>query len=1048
MAAIGAAPVSLSAVKGSAALGRAPQPRSFCCKCFNTRASPSLRGGQCNTCHIMPTCKMRSRNARAYHKKNPVKKVLGKDLSPVDPESTAMEGGKEVSEQGVEVENGNLIGDTAEQVLSNSDETSFPALNVVAQDDLQQGKEANTAASSASDSLPGSSLVAEERSFINIVEDLMHKVKDAERNILMLNEARMQNLEQLEQMRRDNDALQAQVNVLQLQLAEAETKLKAAPQEKTKMKLLEQEIEVLQGKLSENTEVVKVISQQKADYSKLSEHAENLQTEVDKLDAVEAELKELNKENQILQDEIKSLQCDLVDLSKENEVIAQLKSEKDSLQKMVSEFEAKLAMAESNALELAKLKLEKQVVLENLQRLETVRPMISIDPQHSAGLKPAENQALQDKVIELQSMLLRFKSENEVLKQAQAENDVLREQIQMLEQRLVESDAEIRSQLEVYQAEVEAFQASLEQLKVEKNAFSQKERIDDMPWEFWSHLLLSIDGWLLEKKLLFADASALREMAWQRDPSIKDAFIAKKGVSDNDILSGLLELLKTKKRPGMHIVHIAAEMAPVAKVGGLGDVVTGLGKSLQRRGHLVEVVLPKYDCMDYSRINNLKILNMDLNSYFDGHTFKNKIWVGTVEGLPVYFIEPHHPAKLFWRGQVYGETDDFARFTYFSRAALEFVLQASKRPDIIHCHDWHTAAVAPLYWDLYVPQGLDSARVAFTCHNFEYQGTENPGALALCGLNPQRLHRPDRMQDNFVHSRINLLKGGIVFSNIVTTVSPTYAQEVQSAEGGKGLHWTLMAHSDKFFGILNGIDTESWNPASDLLIYHQYSAEDISGKAANKAALRATLRLSGAGPDLERPIVGCITRLVPQKGVHLIHHAIYRTLEQGGQFVLLGSSPIHQIQSEFEAISHQFENHPHVRLILKYDESLSHSIYAGADIFIIPSIFEPCGLTQMIAMGYGAIPVARRTGGLNDSVFDVDDETIPLQRRNGFTFSGMNEKDLNLALDRALNYYVHRREWWQDLVRNAMQMDFSWNTSADQYAELYERAFTRTKATS
>lgn len=1029
--------MSFASVSSSPGLGHSFQLRSLCCKCFNTRTNLSSVSNQCITCHIMPICKMGSRRARAYQKKSPVKKVLGKHSTPIDGESSVMEGGKDLSEQGAELENGNVLGGIVEPVQS-----------LTASDELQLVEESDTDAFSAIDSPSRSSGVSEDESFIKIMEDLMNKVKDAEKNILTLNEARMQSLEQFEEMRRENDTLQAQMNLLQMELAEADMKLKAAAQEKAKTMLLEKEIKDLQEKLSENIDAMNAISRQDADYMKLSEEAKAMESEVVKLAALEDEREQLRVENQKLQDEMSLLQSDLAKSSKEIESFVQLKQERDSLQIKFGEMEAKLAMAESNAIELAKLKLEKQVALENLQKLEIARPSLDMGLQLSASLKPAENGILREKVSELESILSRLQKENEVLQGAQAENEVLRNQIKLLEQRLAESDADIRSQLEIYQAEMEVFQASLEQLKVEKSALSGEAKVDNMPWEFWSHVLLSIDGWLLEKKLLFVDGSALREMAWRRDASIRDVFVAKKGQPERDIVDGLLELLKNKKRPGIHIIHIAAEMAPVAKVGGLGDVVTGLGKSLQRRDHLVEVVLPKYDSMDYSRINNLRVLNMDLNSYFDGHTFKNKVWVGTVDGLPVYFIEPHHPARFFWRGKIYGEIDDFKRFTYFSRAALEFVLQAGKSPDIIHCHDWHTAAVAPMYWNLYVQQGMDSARIAFTCHNFEYQGSDNPEALASCGLDPQLLHRPDRMQDNFEHSRVNLLKGAIVFSNIVTTVSPTYAQEVQTAEEGKGLHLTLMAQSHKFFGILNGIDTESWNPAADLLINHQYSADDIKGKAANKAALRSTLRLSGTPIDSEMPIVGCITRLVPQKGVHLIRHAIFRTLELGGQFVLLGSSPINHIQREFEALSQQFSQHPHVRLILKYDEALSHSIYAGADIFIIPSIFEPCGLTQMIAMRYGAIPVARKTGGLNDSVFDVDDEMIPLQTRNGFTFSGTHEKDLNYALDRALNYFVQRKEWWKDLVKKAMLMDFSWDSSATQYEELYKKAIARARATS
>ncbi|KAL8493401.1 hypothetical protein ACS0TY_024568 [Phlomoides rotata] len=362
--------------------------------------------------------------------------------------------------------------------------------------------------------------------------------------------------------------------------------------------------------------------------------------------------------------------------------------------------------------------------------------------------------------------------------------------------------------------------------------------------------------------------------------------------NERDIIATFLKL--TSSSTGERL-HIAAEMAPVAKVGGLGDVVAGLSKALQKKGHLVEIVLPKYDCMQYECIKDLKALDMPIESYFDGRLFKNKIWVGTVEGLPVYFIEPQHPAKFFWRNQFYGEQDDFKRFSFFSRAALELLLQAGKKPDIIHCHDWQTSFVAPLYWDLYVPKGLNSARICFTCHNFEYQGAAPASDLASCGLDVHHLNRPDRMQDNSASHMINPIKGAIVFSNIVTT-------------GGRGLEATLNSHSKKFVGILNGIDTD-------------YTYRDF---------------------------VACVTRLVPQKGVHLIRHAIYRTLELGGQFVLLGSSPVPQIQREFEEIRDHFKTHKHARLVLKYDESLSHLIYAASDMLIIPSIFEPCGLTQAL----------------------------------------------------------------------------------------------------
>ncbi|CAA6661287.1 unnamed protein product [Spirodela intermedia] len=590
------------------------------------------------------------------------------------------------------------------------------------------------------------------------------------------------------------------------------------------------------------------------------------------------------------------------------------------------------------------------------------------------------------------------------------------------------------------QASVKEFQETLSSLKEE----------NDMPWKFWSHLLLTLDGWFLEKKISIDDAKLLREMARKRDVRIRDAYIACKDKSDNEAVTILLNLTKSLKSSGLHIVHIAAEMAPVAKVGGLGDVVSGLSKALQKRGHLVEIILPKYDCMNHDLISDLKELDMTVHSYFDGQQFGNKIWVGIVAGLPVYFIEPHHPGKFFWRGQYYGEHDDFKRFSFFSRAALELLFQSGKKPDIIHCHDWQTAFVPPLYWDVYSSKGFNSARICFTCHNFEYQGVSPASELASCGLDVHHLHRPDRMQDNSSHERINPVKGAVVYSNIVTTVSPTYAQEVRTAEvfvtGGRGLHETLNFHSRKFVGILNGIDTDAWNPATDSFLKYQYSADDLQAKEENKAALRKHLGLSSA--NASQPLVGCITRLVPQKGVHLIRHAIYQTLELGGQFILLGSSPVTHIQREFEEISNHFQNHPHVRLILSYDDALSHAIFAASDMFVIPSIFEPCGLTQMIAMRYGSVPIARRTGGLNDSVFDVDDDAIPVQVRNGFTFLVPDEQGLSGAMKRGFKLYMRNPDAWRDLVQKNMAIDFSWDSSSAQYEQLYENSLARARKSS
>ncbi|XP_034698177.1 probable starch synthase 4, chloroplastic/amyloplastic isoform X1 [Vitis riparia] len=867
------------------------------------------------------------------------------------------------------------------------------------------------------------------------LEDLVGMLKNAEKNILLLNQARVRALQDLEKILTEKDALQGEINILEMRLAETNARIKVAAQEKIHVEILEEQLVNLRNELSHRG----VTEGSGADMH------ENWNKAFDGVHSLGKELSLLRTENVSLKDDILALKEELSHVQKTDKRVVMLEKERSFLESALKELEFKLVASQEDVSKLSTLKFECKNLWDRVENLQVLLDRAT-DQADKAILVLEQNQELRKKVDMLEESLEEanvYKLSSEKMQQY---NDLMQKKIKLLEERLDRSDEEILSYVKLYQESIKEFQDTLNNLKEESKRRALNEPVDDMPWDFWSRLLLIVDGWLLEKKISANDAKLLREMVWKRDGRIRDAYLVCKDTNEHEAVAIFLKLTSSPKRSRLHVIHIAAEMAPVAKVGGLGDVVSGLSRALQKKGHLVEIVLPKYDCMQYDHIRDLRVLDMELESYFDGRLFRNKVWVGTVEGLPVYFIEPHHPSKFFWRGTVYGEHDDFRRFSYFSRAALELLLQAGKKPDIIHCHDWQTAFVAPLYWDLYAPKGLNSARICFTCHNFEYQGTAPASEMASCGLDVHHLNRPDRMQDNSAHDRVNPVKGAIVFSNIVTTVSPTYAQEVRTSEGGRGLHSTLNSHSKKFIGILNGIDTDAWDPATDVYLKSQFNANDLQGKAENKEALRKHLGLSYA--DTRRPLVGCIARLVPQKGIHLIRHAIYRTLELGGQFVLLGSSPVPHIQVEFEGIANHFKGDDHIRLILKYDESLSHSIYAASDMFLIPSMFEPCGLTQMIAMRYGSIPIARKTGGLNDSVFDVDDDTIPLQFRNGYTFLNPDEQGLNGALERAFNHYKTNKESWQKLVKKDMNIDFSWESSALQYEEIYEKSVARARAAS
>ena len=343
----------------------------------------------------------------------------------------------------------------------------------------------------------------------------------------------------------------------------------------------------------------------------------------------------------------------------------------------------------------------------------------------------------------------------------------------------------------------------------------------------------------------------------------------------------------------MFIIHITPECAPVAKAGGLGDVVQGLANEVAIRGNEVEVILPKYDCMRYDRIWGLQKTYSDLWVPYYEHWVHCDVYFGFADGVKCFFIEAHN--DFFHRGCLYGEADDVQRFAFFSRAALEFILKTGKNPDIIHCHDWQTALVPVLLFELYTRYGLTHPRVCYTLHNLGHQGITGEFVLRQVGLDPAHYMTHDRLLDNFNPQAINLMKGGIIFSNFITTVSPHYMEEIRYSEQGKGLQHTLHLNEGKLGGILNGVDYASWNPENDPHIPYAYSADALEDKFKNKIALRQRLFLR----DDYSPIVAVIARLDAQKGVQLIRHALFYCLANGCQFVLLGSATDPAIKEEF-----------------------------------------------------------------------------------------------------------------------------------------------------
>ncbi|WIA14024.1 hypothetical protein OEZ85_002584 [Tetradesmus obliquus] len=566
-----------------------------------------------------------------------------------------------------------------------------------------------------------------------------------------------------------------------------------------------------------------------------------------------------------------------------------------------------------------------------------------------------------------------------------------------------------------------------------------------------SGLLLLLQAFKLQGLLTGQQEELLRILACQHDTRLLKAYETVRGWADDAAAAGmLLSQTMYANRPGVHVVHVASEMVPIAKVGGLGDVVTSLAKAHQASGTLVEVIMPKYDCANYSAIDRLRRLT-SFPVLWDGEEITTHAWCGVVEGLPVYLLEAEQPAAFFWRGQFYGEADDCERYMFFSRAALEFLLVMDRQPDVLHLHDWQSALVAPLLQHEYRARGLTRPRSLLTIHNIAFQGWMSPDMLAKAGLQPEALAQPHLMLDDsrpgFWHGRhdVSLMRGGVVFADKVTTVSPTYAQEVYKPEFGFGMQAVLGRHSHKFSGVLNGIDQHMWSPSDDPLLppWGHYSANDTRGKAVCKAALLGELGMPHTDPataegGVGRPLVVIISRLTQQKGLPLMLHGMQVALSRGAQLIVLGSASEPEVAKQFEALQAAYHGGPDARIILRYDEGLAHRIYAAGDVILIPSFFEPCGLTQLIALRYGTIPVVNATGGLADTVRDVSNESVPEVERNGFVFYGREHADVEGALHRALDAYQHGQQWWREqLVPRAMRQDWSWSRSAHTYLDIY-----------
>jgi starch synthase len=478
----------------------------------------------------------------------------------------------------------------------------------------------------------------------------------------------------------------------------------------------------------------------------------------------------------------------------------------------------------------------------------------------------------------------------------------------------------------------------------------------------------------------------------------------------------------------MRIVFLSSEMSPLAKVGGLADVVGSLPRALQRRGHEVSVILPAYGPVLQGQAR-IEPVTLEVEASLRGEAVRGTVLRTAVDGVPVYLLDQF---RLFRRNGIYGEggrdyPDNAERFGWFSAAALEALSGLDLRPQILHLHDWQTA-LAAVWLEVHAAGDPGRQRPATLCtiHNLAYQGRVDAGILPVLGL-PSSLFHPEGLE---FYGQVNLLKGGIVYADLVSTVSPTYAREIQTPSFGQGLDGVLATRSHDLFGVLNGLDPDVWDPSRDAALAAPYSADDPAGKRACKRHLQRSLALEvGAGI----PLCGAVGRLDPQKGFDLLAEAAPVLLERGMQLVVLGAghSPI---LDELRLLARQ---HPdRASITERFDEDLARRIYAGADLFLMPSRYEPCGLAQMIAMRYGALPVVHRTGGLADSVVDLLEEP---DGGNGFVFDCDRTTALIQAVLRAVDAWRSPRRR-RDLVARAMKCRNGWDAPAHRYEEIYARA--------
>ncbi len=483
----------------------------------------------------------------------------------------------------------------------------------------------------------------------------------------------------------------------------------------------------------------------------------------------------------------------------------------------------------------------------------------------------------------------------------------------------------------------------------------------------------------------------------------------------------------------LKILYVSAEMSPFAKTGGLADVAGSLPIALAELGHDVRVVMPKYRLIkgEFEYAADFPVL---MDNWIETCVVRKTLISfnshGRKKELPVYFTDSY---RYFDREGIYGHYDDADRFIFFCKAVLLMLPHIGFKPDIIHCNDWHTGPLCLLLKEQYsYDEFYSSISTIYSIHNLEYQGNFSSHVVQLLNRGYE-VFTSDKAE---FYGMFSFMKAGLVYTDIIGTVSAVYAQEIQTPQYGERLEGLLSKRSEDLIGILNGISYEEFNPETDPAIYKNFGVSNFKDKKENKTALQKEMGL----PIKDVPVMGLISRLSGQKGLNLIIDKIEDILKLNLQFVLLGAGDDYY-QDEFRRIAAKYPGK--IAIYIGFNAQLAQRIYAGSDMFLMPSRFEPCGLGQIISLRYGTIPIVRATGGLAETIIDYNTD---IEHGNGFSFSQFSSKEMLEAVKRAVKVHNEHPDEWEKLIIRALETDFSWKRSAKKYEELYIHAIKKRAA--